>query len=137
MAKSIVIQRLTETAEKLYQCRKSIENYEYQAKTVLDMLKAERDALQADLIAKLTENELSTIKVSSGDSFTKAIRRGINVTNEITALKWAMDKGAVNINKILVAQKLKDAKEIPSGFEITETPYISVRHAKKVEEIIS
>ena len=128
------IQKITDKAEQLYQVRQSIRKMEEDTKKVLDVLKAEKSTLQDDLIAELNEQGLSSIKVSSGDSFTKVVKHGVEVTNEATAIEWAIQNRAVNINKIVAGQILKNVKEMPAGFQLSETEYISVRKAKKENE---
>ena len=127
---SIVIKRITDKAERLAEVRTAINALEEEVKLKVDALKKERDELQEELIASLKKESLTTIKTSAGESYTLAKRKGISIVNEIFALKWAMENRAVSINKILVAQKLKDAKEMPSGFEAVESEYISVRKPK-------
>ncbi len=127
---SIVIKRITEKAERLAELRAAINTLEEDAKKRVEGLKQERDAIQQELIDSLKKEGLATIKTSAGESYTLAKRKGISIVNEIFALKWAMENRAVSINRILVAQKLKDAKEMPSGFEAIESEYISVRKPK-------
>jgi len=131
MAKSKVIQRLTDTAEKLYDVRKSIEAVKAERDKIIAPLELERDALQEVLIAELNKNELASIKVKSGDSFTKAIRRSVAVVNEVFALDWAKKNGAVKVDTTLAAQKLKEVETLPEGFSLVQSEYISVRKASK------
>lgn len=131
---SIIIKRIQERAEKLAELRKVIAEKEEACKAELETLKAQRDAVQALLMADMKENGILSQKVSSGDSFSLSKRKGIEITNDTFALKWAIENMAVSVNKTLVAQKLKDAGEIPSGFEIVETEFISVRKAKNNNE---
>jgi hypothetical protein len=131
---STVIKRITDKAERLYSVRREIEAKEEEHKKSVESLKIERDALQASLLDELKKNELSSIKVSSGDSFTKAVRKGLNITDERKALMWAKERNAVSIDKIRAAAMLKEAKELPEGFEYAETEYISVRKGKSNDE---
>ena len=128
---SKVIERITNTAEKLYQIRQEISHKEEESKSALEALKLERDAIQATLIADLNKNNLSSIKVSNGDSFYKGVRKGVEIVNEAMAFSWAYKNKAVSINKIAVAQILKDATEIPQGFDLIEKEFISVRKNPK------
>jgi len=128
---SIVIKRITDTADKLYEIRKAIQAKEEACKAELEVMKLERDAIQASLLAELNKNGLSSIKSSSGDSFSKSVRKSVEITSEPFALKWAIENRTVSINKTLVAQKLKEISEVPPGFEIVETEFISVRKAKQ------
>lgn len=128
---SKAIRNITEAAERLYDIRKMIGEKEEANKAELEAMKAERDAVQAVLIGSLNKEGLSSIKVKSGDTFSKGIRKGLEVVNELSAFKWALEHKAVSINKILVAQQLKDAKDIPECFREIETEFISVRKANK------
>lgn len=126
------IQKITDRAEKLYDIRKAINAKEEENKKELDGMKAEKEALQASLIADMNKSGLVTLKVKSGDTFTKSTKKSLEITNEAFAFKWALEHRAVSVNKILVAQMLKD-KDIPTGFKQVETEFISVRKAKNEE----
>lgn len=127
---SKVIAKMQEKAEQLWTLRKKIAYFEEEMKNDIDNMKRERDALQNDLLTQMDKNGLVSFKVKSGDSLYKGTRKSIEVTNEVFALKWAKENNAYSINKILVAQKLKDLPEVPNGFEIVESNFISVRKAK-------
>lgn len=131
---SSVIKRITETAERLYAIRKEISVLEEENKAKLDVMKTQRDLLQETLLVELNRNGLASIKVASGDNFSKGSRKSLEIKSEAHALKWAVEHDAVTINKILVTQKLKDAKDIPSFFEFVDTEFISVRKAKNDNE---
>lgn len=128
---STIIKRITEQAEKLYNLRREIERKEEENRSALEVLKIERDAIQEGLLKDLKKNDLSSIKVSSGDSFIRQSRKSIEITSEPHALDWAIKHRTVSINKILVAQALKNVGEVPAGFQVVESEYISVRKSKK------
>lgn len=127
---SIVIKRITDKAERLAEVRAAINVLEEESKLKVEALKTERDALQEDLIASLKKESLTTIKTSAGESYTLAKRRGVSVVNESVALSWAIENRAISINRLMVAQKLRYEKEMPAGFELFESEYISVRKPK-------
>ena len=129
---SKVIDNITSKAEKLYQLRHTIASKEDEMKAELLAMKAERDAVQASLLSDLNKHKLASIKVASGDSFSRGIRKGVSIISELGALKWAMENSAVTVDRRLVAQRLKDVdpKSFPKCFEFTETEFISVRKAK-------
>lgn len=131
---SSVIKRITETAEKLYTIRKEISVLEEANKVKIDVMKTQRDLLQETLLVELNRNGLASIKVSSGDNFSIGSRKSLEIKSEAHALKWAIEHEAVTVNKILITQKLKDVKEIPSFFEWVDTQFISVRKAKNDNE---
>src|SRR3990167_66153 len=126
-----IIKRITDTAERLYEIRQAITQKEEESRRELEAMKTERDAVQALLLAELNKNGLSSIKVKSGDSFSKGVRKSIEVVFEPHALRWATENNAVSINKLLVAQRLKDAAELPACFKMVETEFVSIRHAKQ------
>ncbi len=133
---SKVIERIIETADKLYEIRQRISELEEAKKIEVDALKTERDAIQAVLLADLQKNDLSSIKSRAGDSFSRQTRKSIEIISEPHALKWAIDNRAVSVNKLVVNQLLKDVKEVPPCFEIVESEFISVRKSKKEDETI-
>lgn len=134
MAISKVIQRITNTAEELYKARQAISQYEEDAKKVLEPLKAMRDKLQEDLLTELNAQGLSSIKTKSGDSFAKAVRKGVAITSEAHALEWAIKQRCVRIDSVVAGQLLKDVKDLPPGFELRQSEYISVRKPSKVDK---
>jgi hypothetical protein len=130
---SVIIKRITEKAEQLYNLRRQIEAKEEENRQELETLKAERDAVQALLLDSLKKNDLASIKVSSGDSFIRQSRKSIEIVSPPHALNWAIEHRTVSIDKRLVAQALKDLKDIPAGFEVVESEYINVRKSKPKE----
>lgn len=133
MAKNI-IQKITDKAERLHELRNAISVEEESLKEKLEPLKKERDELQDYLVEELKKNNLSGIKISSGENYTRAVRKGVEITNEVFALKWAKENNAFSINRVIAAQKLKDVEKMPVGFARVETEYISVRKPKADKE---
>jgi hypothetical protein len=122
-----IIQKITEKAELLRSLRESINAREAEMKAELDAMKTERDALQATLLADMQKHKMLSVKVESGESFIRGKRQSIEIVSEMGALKWALEHKAVGVDKRLVAQKLKGAKEIPNCFELVESEFISAR----------
>jgi hypothetical protein len=58
----------------------------------------------------------------------------VNITNEAVAINWAIDNRAISIDRRIVAAKLSKVEEMPEGFELVETEFISVRGAKASKE---
>jgi hypothetical protein len=127
---SKVIERIKDNAEKLAEIRGAINDIEAAAKEKTDVLKAEREALQEALIADLKKEGLTSIKTNAGESYILSTRKGINIVNDALALDWAIKNRAISIDRRMVASKLVKAGEIPQGFELVETEFISVRGAK-------
>ncbi len=121
------IQELQLKAEKLAILRQGITEIENIAKEQTEHLKAQRDALQEELLADMARENVASLRVTGGDMYTRATRRGISIVNEVAARKWALENNAFSIDRIQVAQKLKDATELPTGFEKVTTDYISIR----------
>lgn len=132
MSKSI--DRIKAKAEQLRQVRQKIDVVKESTAAALKPLEDEREILQQELIGEFDKEGLSSIKTDDGATYAKAKREGVTITNEAYALGWAIENRAISINSRLVAQKLKDAKEIPAGFERVEVEYISVRSPKKENE---
>lgn len=127
---SKAIENIKNKAKYLTEIRAKISAIEDEAKKQTEELKLARDATQIELIEELKKEGLGSIKTDSGDSYTLAKRKGVAVVNEVFALNWAIINRCVAIDRRLVAQKLKDATEIPKGFDYQESEYISIRRAK-------
>lgn len=127
---SKIIERIKEKAEQLASVRASINRVEEEHRLIVDALKTQRDTLQEDLLVALRKEDLASIKTSAGETYARVPKRSLNITNEIVALNWAIEHRAVSINKIFAMQELKNEKEMPAGFEIIESEYISVRKPK-------
>lgn len=134
MAQSKAIKQLSDDAERLYEVRKLIEAKEAICKQETEALKVEREILQRKLIDGLNKQELSSVKLKSGDRVAKGVRRGVEVVNESLAIKWAIEARAVSVNKLIAAQKLREVDEMPAGFRLVESEYISINKAPKKKE---
>jgi hypothetical protein len=131
---SKVIERIKGNAEALAAIRAQINEIEEAAKAQTDVLKMQREDLQAALIADLKKEGLASIKTNAGESYILSKRRGVNITNEAVAINWAIDNRAISIDRRIVAAKLSKVEEMPEGFELVETEFISVRGAKASKE---
>jgi hypothetical protein len=127
---SKIIERIKENAEELANIRAAINLLEEATKAQTDGLKAKRDEIQLSLIADLKKGGLASIKTNSGESYILSKRKGVNIVNDMLAMKWAIDNRAISIDRRIVATRLSKADEIPDGFELVETEFISVRGAK-------
>lgn len=124
------ITSIKEKSERLYQVRRELAALDEAHKKATEGLNIEKDVLQREVIEEMEAIGVASLKVSSGDTFTKAIRRSVAVTNPLVGLVWAKENNAVSIDSRLIAQKVKDGVTLPDAFEVRETPYISVRKAK-------
>lgn len=124
------IKDITALAEHLYTLRREIDALDEAHDMKMEGIKAERDEAQVQLITSMNENNLKSLAVTSGDTFTKAERRSVSVIDPYRALEWAKEAGAVKIDTALIAQMVKDGKELPTAFRPEITEYIAVRKAK-------
>jgi hypothetical protein len=131
---SKIIDRIKGNAEQLAAIRSEISEIEDGAKAKTDLLKAKREDLQMALIADLKKEGLASIKTSAGDSYLLSKRKGVNIVNDALAMEWAIQNRAIMIDRRMVATRLAKADEIPLGFEMVETEFISVRGAKAPKE---
>ena len=131
---SVVIDKIKAKAEELASIRQQIDAIEEATKAAIEPLKEARECLQMELLEQFKKHELSSIKTNDGCSYARATRKGVEVISEVFALDWASKNHCVRIDSRLVAQKLKDATEMPAGFEAKEVEYISVRRPKVDKE---
>ena len=131
---SKIIERIKGNAEQLAAIRAQINEIEQAAKAQTDALKAKREELQLSLITDLKKEGLASIKTDAGESYILSKRKGVNIVNDALALTWAIENRAVSIDRRIVATKLAKTDELPDGFELVETEFISVRGAKASNE---
>lgn len=129
--KEVSIKDLAKLSEKLYSIRRHIEKEDEAHRKVQGAFKEIRDLLQAKLLEAMNHHGLKSLKTVSGDSFYIGSKKSINITNLVFALKWARENHCYNVDKRLVAQKLKDMDKVPSGFEVIEGEYIGVKKPKE------
>lgn len=131
---SKVIERIKDNAEKLAEIRALIADIESEAKAKTDTLKQAREDIQTLLIKDLKKEGLASIKTNAGESYILSKRKGVNIVDDALALNWAIDNHAISIDRRVVATKLSKVDEMPEGFEMVETEFISVRGAKASKE---
>ncbi|MCF7835804.1 MAG: hypothetical protein K9M15_01650 [Candidatus Marinimicrobia bacterium] len=153
-----ILEKMKKTAEDLYKTRMDIkvhadkfEKYEIEMKRLLRKAKMDfdqntagmrekRDKLQEELMTELTKNELSSIKVKSGESFSIQSRPSVEITDNDLAESWAEKNSCLVIKKSIDKKTAKeilesmDKKKWPKCISLIETPYISVRKATKKAE---
>jgi len=130
---SKVIERIKSKAEELAAIRLEIAAMEEAHRVEVEAKKERRDAIQNELLAALRKEDLASIKTTAGETYARSIRRGVDIVNAVLAMSWARDNGAVAIDRRIVAQKLAKLDQMPPGFELTETEFISVRKPKNDE----
>jgi hypothetical protein len=127
---SKIIERIKGNAEELAAIRAQINEIEEATKAQTDALKEKREELQLSLIADLKKEGLASIKTAAGESYILSKRKGINIVNDTLALQWAIENRTISIDRRMVATKLGKVDQMPAGFELVETEFISVRGAK-------
>lgn len=129
MAKN-VLDIMRSKAEALATVRTQIRELEEKQQEAMSPLKAQRDELQNALLEDLRKYDLKTVKSTSGESFTRMVRKSIGVMDPRKALDWATKNGCIAIDKVRTAAHLRNAKALPDGFDFVETDYISIRSPK-------
>jgi hypothetical protein len=126
-----IIEKIIKKGDELSEAREKINKLEEEQRLIIEPLKAKRDKLQEELKLMLSENGLKSIKSTSGDNYTLAIRKGVTISDEDKAFKWCVEHKAISIDKVALKSMLSNVKELPEGFEHSEQEYISVRKAKE------
>jgi len=129
--KELSVKSMATLSEKLYQVRRDIEEIEEHFRESINYQKTIRDGLQGKLLDAMNHHGLRSLKTISGDSFYIGSRKSINIINPIFALKWAKENHCFNVDKRLVAQKLKSMDKVPAGFELIEGQYIGIKKPKE------
>lgn len=124
-------QRIQKKAERLYQVRRLLDEIEEKREVETSKLKQERDMLQADLLSDMRAANQKKTETLDGVPVTIKAAHGLEITNEISAFKWAYENRLVTIDKTLVKQRLKDQKTMPAGFALVDREYISVGKKKE------
>ncbi len=131
---SKAIEKIKENANKLGIIRHTIARIKEEKEKELAHWETLRDELQTSLLLQFDKEGLTSIKTDNGAGYSKATRKGIEVTNDRAAFEWAIEERAVSINKPLIKQKLEPlvaaGKPLPEGFQYKEVFYISVREPK-------
>jgi len=114
--------------DQLSEVRKMIEDIENEAKEKIGPLKAVKEEIQQELLMSLKGLGLKSIKSSSGDSISVSKKKGFNI-DEFKITNWAIENRCISVNKLMVAQRLKNAtpETLPSGVTMVESEFISIR----------
>ena len=124
-----ILQEIKAIGDQLSAIRKEVASKEEAFELEIGSMKQLRDSLQAKLLELLSENGLKTIKVDSGDSYSLSTKKGVNITDQDKAIRWALDNYAFKPDMKLIETLLKSKTELPEGFEFVEKKFISVRKA--------
>ncbi len=127
------IQELTQKANLLKSKREQRDAMYEAYKQTADPVEGEINELNTEILEGFRALGLNNIRLETGENYTRAVKRGLEIINEIEAMKWAVENRAISINKILVAQKLKEATEAPQGFSFIEREEVRVTKPQKHE----
>ena len=127
-----IIDKIRAKGEELATVRLEINTAEEAFEISIRAAKERRDIVQAELLELLRDNDLASIKTSSGDNFIRAKRKGF-AFDEYKLLPWCTERGLTKIDTARLKQVLTKADELPEGVTMVEQEYISVRSAKKAE----
>lgn len=121
------IKEMQKKAERLARLRSKVDDLKKKFTDKLSPLEEQRDALQMELLEDMSREQVASLRIENGDMYTRATRKGITITNEVFARKWALENNAFSIDRKQVAGILGKKDELPPGFEKTETAYITIR----------
>lgn len=90
---------------------------------------------RAELLDALKKAKLKTVKAEDGTVFARSERVNYSIIDKIKALAWAKRNKCVAVDKA-AANKILRTKypDMPVGFEVSVTEFISVRGKKEDEE---
>lgn len=90
-------------------------------------------ALQA-LSKKYATQLLESLKESGlrrGERFKISLRQTLKVTENETAFKWAAERNCIDINTSKAMRLIRREFEVPEGFEVQSTEYLSMTGTKQ------
>ena len=124
------IKQLNDKIQGLVNIRKQVE----EAELIYKGLKNTKDLIQSELVEALKENDLKSWKIAStGENAIIAKRKSIGITNQVLAFSFAKENNCVDekINKDNLKKVINNLEETPSGFEVKETSYLSIKKPKE------
>lgn len=122
--------KVIEVANELKVLREKIAKIKAEKIAPLDEQEKELSAILIDILKK---QGLKTIKIDSGELFTRATRSTIKVTDDAKAYNWASENNALRIDTTKCGQILRRELDLPNGFKEVTSEYLSVRKAKDDE----
>jgi len=123
------IKQLNEKIQGLVAIRNQVEEAEY----IYKGLKNTKDLLQEELMKALKENDMKSYKIASTDeNITIAKRKSVGITNQVLAMSFAKKNNCTKeeIDKTELKKIINNLEEVPNGFEVKETEYLSIRKPK-------
>lgn len=94
------------------------------------------EALRGELLEALKAARLKSVKVEEGPTFARSERVNYGIVDPIAALAWAKKNKCISVDKA-AANKILRTKypDMPKGFEVNVTEFISVKSAKNDGEV--
>lgn len=122
---------VTQIASALYEQRQIVKGYSED----LAKQKEAEEGLRSELLEALKAARLKSVKVEEGAVFARGERVNYSIVDEMKALTWAKKNKCVAVNKA-AANKILRTKypNMPAGFEVTVTEYITVKGNNDSEE---
>ncbi len=133
---TVSLVKIKEMAEEYKRLKIQIEKVDEEHKLLTESSRIELEKLKEKLTESFTKTGLPSIRTSDDYLVSYGKRKGVAVTNELTAFKWAVENKAVKIDSRLAGQIIKEMKEIPKGFELVETGYILVTQKSTKDKVI-
>ena len=127
---------LQDKAKALFELRQEINRKEEAHKQITDPLKAQRNALQAELISDMRQEGQLSARYSFA-TLTCFVRKTPHLIDETKAIQWLKENKlkreytAVRVTDAfdtLMKQAVKEEREI-DGVSVTETEFLSIRSA--------
>ncbi len=131
---TISLPKIKEMAERYNVLKSSLEERDRKYNAEVQPDRDEMEALKQKLIESFKKTGLPSIRTSDDALISYAKKPGILVTNTMFALKWAMQNQAIQIDKKIAAQIIKELADAPPGFERVESEYLSVKNKNKEKD---
>lgn len=121
-------------AEELYVVRQGLNTREERFKEETSTLYEKEAVLKADLLERLKAVGLTSVKVSSGDTWFISKRPVVDVKNELALQAWAIDQKLVKPDQDKIKARLKDMVaekvDLPTFLGLSDRETISIRKAE-------
>lgn len=125
------IEKIKEIGLELGSLREEINAKEEQFEKEMFEKKQRRDSLQETLFNELKACGVKSIKSDNGYTFLIASKKGVNITDQELAMKWAIKNKAMRPDLKVIESLLKESPKLPLGFEFVDKEYISIRKPKE------
>ena len=124
-------------ADELMALRASISSKEEAFALEMKEAKEKRDHVQQELMESLVGVDLKSMKVSTGETISIGTRKSYVWASTLDEMRFAQQMGCMRPDSRLVSQalgKVKEGAELPTGVEVKEVNFISIRGGKKNDE---